>query len=203
MLPALPTGMQSASSRPSRSSSSSNAAVFWPCRRNSLTELTSAIGWRVGELAHQLERGVEVAAQRDHARAVDQRLGELAGRDLAVGDDHGAAQPGLRRVGGGARGGVAGRGADHRLRRRRARAADTAQVMPRSLNEPVGLVALELEVDLGADALRQPLARAPAASSPRRASRPGRSARTAAARGSARSARPTATPLTRTPRRSR
>ena len=47
MLPALPTGMHSASSgrRPS-SSMTSKAAVFWPSRRNGLTLLTSAIGWR-------------------------------------------------------------------------------------------------------------------------------------------------------------
>ena len=45
MLPALPTGMHSASISPS-SSRISNAAVFWPSRRNGLTQLTSAIGWR-------------------------------------------------------------------------------------------------------------------------------------------------------------
>ena len=45
MLPALPTGMQSASSSPI-SSTISNDAVFWPSSRNGLTELTSAIGWR-------------------------------------------------------------------------------------------------------------------------------------------------------------
>ena len=44
-LPALPTGMQSASSSPS-SSRTSNAAVFWPSSRNGLTLLTSPIGWR-------------------------------------------------------------------------------------------------------------------------------------------------------------
>ena len=45
MLPALPTGIDSASSAPS-SSAISNAAVFWPSSRNGLTELTSAIGCR-------------------------------------------------------------------------------------------------------------------------------------------------------------
>ncbi len=44
MLPALPTGMQSASRSESSSSAISNAAVFCPSIRNSLTELTSAIG---------------------------------------------------------------------------------------------------------------------------------------------------------------
>jgi hypothetical protein len=46
------------------------------------------------ELAHERERLVEVAAQRDHARAVHQRLGELAGGDLALRHDHRAGQPG-------------------------------------------------------------------------------------------------------------
>ena len=44
MLPALPTGMQSASQSPSSASWISKAAVFWPSMRNSLTELTSTIG---------------------------------------------------------------------------------------------------------------------------------------------------------------
>ena len=45
-LPALPTGMHSASISPS-SSSSSKLAVFWPSSRNGLTEFTSAIGRRL------------------------------------------------------------------------------------------------------------------------------------------------------------
>ena len=40
MLPALPTGMASTSGAPPRSSQISKAAVFWPSRRNGLTELT-------------------------------------------------------------------------------------------------------------------------------------------------------------------
>ena len=47
----------------------------------------------VGEFTDELERRVEIAAQRDHARAVDERLGELAGRDLAVRDDHAPRRP--------------------------------------------------------------------------------------------------------------
>src|SRR5918996_730429 len=45
MLPALPTGIASASIEPS-SSATSSAAVFWPSSRNGLTEFTSAIGCR-------------------------------------------------------------------------------------------------------------------------------------------------------------
>src|SRR3712207_6891367 len=41
---------------------------------------------------------VEVAAERDDARAVHQRLGELAGGDLALGHDDRAGEPAARRV---------------------------------------------------------------------------------------------------------
>ena len=46
MLPALPTGMHRTSGGSPSWSQTSNAAVFWPSSRYSLTELTSAIGWR-------------------------------------------------------------------------------------------------------------------------------------------------------------
>ncbi len=187
MLPALPTGMQSASQPPSSASRISKAAVFWPSMRNSLTELTSTIGCVVGQLAHERQRLVEVARQRDHAGAVHERLGHLALRDLALGHDHRAGDARARRVGGRARGRVAGRGADHRLgafaHRRRDRAGHAA-VLERARR--VG--ALELQAHRRADHLREHAARAAAASSPPAGSRAGRRPRTAAARGSARSA---------------
>ncbi len=95
-------------------------------------------GVALDEFPHELQRGVEVGLERDHASAVDQRLGELAGGDLALGHDHGAAQARSSRIGGGRGGGVAGRGAHDRLAPSLT-AAETAQVMPRSLKEPVGL----------------------------------------------------------------
>jgi hypothetical protein len=108
------------------------------------------------ELAHEQERLVEVAAQRDHLRAVHQRLGELAGRDLALRHDHRAGQPGARRVGRRARRRVARRRADDRLgalaHGRRHRAGHPAVL------EGAGRVrALELEPHLGARALGHPL----------------------------------------------
>ncbi len=45
MLPALPTGMARISGDRPRSSQTSKAAVFWPSRRNGLTELTRVTGW--------------------------------------------------------------------------------------------------------------------------------------------------------------
>ena len=105
-----------------------------------------------GQLAHERERLVEVAAQRDHARAVHQRLGQLAGGDLAVGHDHGARQAGARGVGGGAGRRVAGRGADHRLGAVAHGGRDRAGHAP--VLERAGRVrALELEPHLGADPL--------------------------------------------------
>ena len=45
MFPALPTGRQCTSGASPSSSTISNAAVFWPCSRSGLTELTSATGY--------------------------------------------------------------------------------------------------------------------------------------------------------------
>ena len=154
MLPALPTGMQSASRPPSRPSWISKAAVFWPSMRYFVDRVHEHDRVRVGELAHERERLVEVAGQRDHARAVDERLGHLALRDLAVGDDHRAGDARARGVRGGARGGVAGGGADHGLRavahRGRDRAGHAA-VLERARR--VG--ALELQAHRRAHQLRE------------------------------------------------
>src|SRR5206468_11256320 len=51
-----------------------------PVRVDRVDELD---GVRLRQLANDLERPVEVPAQRDHARSVNQRLRELADRDLA------------------------------------------------------------------------------------------------------------------------
>ncbi len=115
MLPALPTGMHSASS--------SAVEGLVDLERGRLLAFDAELVDRVdehdrvgvGQLAHERERLVEVALERDHARAVHQRLRHLALRDLALGHDHRAGDARARRVRGGARGGVAGRGADHRL----------------------------------------------------------------------------------------
>ncbi len=154
MLPALPTGMQSASRPPSRSSCISNAAVFWPSMRNSLIELTSTIGCDFDQLANELECLVEIARQRDDPGAVDQCLGHLAFGDLAVGDDHRTGDARARRVSSGAAGGVAGGGANHRLRavaHRRRDGTGHAAILERA-----GWVgALQLEAHAGAHHLRE------------------------------------------------
>ena len=68
----------------------------------------------LGELAGRDEAVVEVAVDLEQARAVRDRLAQLAHRDLAVRDEHGARHAGRRRVGGRRRRRVARRGADHR-----------------------------------------------------------------------------------------
>ena len=107
------------------------------------------------QLAHDPQRVVEVALQGDDPRPVHQSLGELADRDLPLRHDHRPAQAGARRVGRRAGRGVAGRGADHRLRPAPLGARDGdghAAVL-----EGAGRVRpLELEVGAGADPLGEP-----------------------------------------------
>ena len=138
MLPPLPTGSETQSGIPPSCSTTSNAAVFWPSSRYGLTEFRSAIGAALDELSHEPQRVVEVALHRDDARAADLGLGELPARDRALGQDD--RQP------------DAGRGRSMRpptptcclstrtpLVAPSSSAFDTATVIPRSLNDPVGL----------------------------------------------------------------
>ena len=69
-----------------------------------------------GKRPHDGKGGVEGAAHRDHARAMGDRLRELAGRDLPRGEDHGARHARACRVRGGRSGRVAGRCAEDHAR---------------------------------------------------------------------------------------
>src|SRR4051812_1079119 len=95
-LPALPTGMHSASISPS-SSRISKLAVFCPSRRNGLTEFTSAIGRRFASSRTRASAWSKLP-RRAITRAVHERLGELAGGDLALGHDHDALEAAARGV---------------------------------------------------------------------------------------------------------
>ncbi len=104
--------------------------------------------------AAQVEAVVEVALHLQQLRAVNERLRQLAERDLALGHEDRAGQPALGGVGGGARAGVAGARADdglgaglHRLADRHRHAA--------VLERPGRVGALDLEPDLRADQLGQ------------------------------------------------
>ena len=154
MLPALPTGMQSASSSTLERLEDLEGGRLLPFDTVLVDRVDEHDRVRVGELAHELERLVEVARQRDHARAVHQRLGHLALGDPALGHDHGAGDARACGVGGRARGRVAGGGADHRLgafsHRRRDRAGHAAV-----LEGAGGVGALELQAHVGAEHLRE------------------------------------------------
>ena len=152
MLPALPTGMQWTSGASPSTSTISKAPVFWPSMRYGLTELTTVTGARSPSSRTIVERLVEVAADLQHPGAVDQRLGQLAEGDVALGDEHRARQPGPGRVGGGRRRGVAGGRADHRLGALLHRLGDGQGHAP-VLERAGGVEALVLEVDVGADPL--------------------------------------------------
>ena len=154
MLPALPTGMQSASSSPSSSSSSSKAAVFCPSMRNSLTEFTSTIGCVSVSSRTSSSAWSKLPASEITRAPCISVWASLPVAILPSGTITAQVMPGPRGVGGGARGGVAGRGADHRLgalaHRRRDRAGHAAVL------EGAGRVgALELEVDLAPTQLRE------------------------------------------------
>ena len=106
------------------------------------------------QLAGQREAVVEVALDLQQLGAVHERLGELAHRDLALRHEHGAGEPGAGGVGGGARAGVAGGGADDRLRALLDGLADRHRHA--AVLERAGRVgALDLEVDVAAGAAGQ------------------------------------------------
>ena len=168
MLPALPTGMQSASSSPAERLGDLEGGRLLTLDAELVDRVDERDRMLLGDCAHELQSAVEVAADRDHLGAVHQRLSELAHRDLALGHDHDAADPGARGVGGQRRGGVAGRSADHRLgaiaHGGRDRAGHAAV-----LEAPGRVRALDLQPHVGADALGQARRAHAAASSPRRA----------------------------------
>ena len=114
MLPALPTGMQRASSSSGERLIDLEGAGLLALDPELVDRVDQRDRVAGGEPADELQGDVEVAAQRDHPGTVHQRLGQLAGGDLAVGDDHRAAQPGPGGVGGRRGGGVAGGGAHDR-----------------------------------------------------------------------------------------
>ncbi len=90
-LPALPTGMQSASGRAAEVLDDLERRRLLTLEPEGVDRVDERDRVLVAELAHERERLVEVAAQRDDARAVHERLGELARRDAPVGHDHRAA----------------------------------------------------------------------------------------------------------------
>src|SRR4051794_27574011 len=100
----------------------------------------------VAECTHDVEGLVEVPADLDDLRAVDERLRELAERDLALGDHDTTGDAGARGVGRGAGRGVAGRRADDDLGALLYGLGDRHR-HPAVLEGTGGIRALDLEVD--------------------------------------------------------
>ena len=122
----------------------------------------------LGEVAREVERRVEVALDLEHPGAVHEGRRHLAHRDLALGHEDRAREPGLRRVGGGRRRRVAGGGAHDRLRAL-LRCLRDRERHPTVLERPGGVRALVLQPDLGVGVDRQARRSAPTGCRPREA----------------------------------
>ena len=138
MLPALPTGMQSASSSPSSASTSSNAAVFWPSIRNSLTELTSEIGWRLASSRTSRSASSKLPRRATTRAPCISAWASLPVAILPSGTITAPRSP-ARAAYAAADAAVLPVDAQTTASAPSRTAADTAHVIPRSLNEPVGL----------------------------------------------------------------
>ena len=138
MLPALPTGMQWTSGASPSTSTISNGGGLLALDAVRVDELTRPPGSRSASLLASSRQSSKLPSTWSSLRAVDQRLGELAEGDLALRDEHGAGEPGPRRVGGGAAL-VLPVEAQITAFAPSSTALVMAIVMPRSLNEPVGL----------------------------------------------------------------
>ena len=138
-LPALPTGMQSTSgASPPAHRTISNAAVFWPSIRYGFTELTSATG-----CASASSRTTASASSKFPRSATTRAPCTSAWASLPVailpsGTITAPRRP-PGRIGGGADAAVFPVEAQSTASAPSSTAADTATVIPRSLNEPVGL----------------------------------------------------------------
>ena len=157
MLPALPTGMARMSGARPRSSQISKAAVFWPSRRNGLTELTSVTGWSSCSASARTMRSAwsKLPSIATTCAPGHQRLEQLADRDLALRQDDDDLHPGRRAVGRRRGRRVAGRGADDRARAgldRLGDGDDHAAVLERAGR----VLALDLEVQVRAGRAPRP-----------------------------------------------
>ena len=84
MLPALPTGMQCTVGRVAEHVDDLERGRLLALDAHRVHRVDDLDAGPLAELAHDLERVVEVAVHRHDARAVDQRLRELPQRDLAL-----------------------------------------------------------------------------------------------------------------------
>ena len=86
MLPAFPTGMQCAVGRVAERVDDLERGGLLPLDADRVDRVDDLDAGTLPELAHDVERDVEVAVDRHDPRAVDERLRELPERDLAGGE---------------------------------------------------------------------------------------------------------------------
>src|SRR6478736_4101468 len=115
MLPALPTGRQCTSGASPSASTTSNAAVFWPSSRSLLTELTSATGYSAASLRTISRQSSKLPSTWSSLAPCTSACTILPIAILPLGTITAQSRPA------------------------RAAASVTATVIPRSLNDPVGL----------------------------------------------------------------
>src|SRR6266516_891341 len=138
MLPALPTGRQWMSGASPSASTISKAAVFWPCSRSGLTELTSATGYSWESFDARDRQSSKLPSTWSSRAPCTSAWASLPSAILPWGTSTAQVSP--------ARAAYAA--ADALVLPVEAQmiallpcstALDTATVMPRSLNDPVGL----------------------------------------------------------------
>ena len=155
MLPALPTGMKQQVGRVAEGVDDLEGGRLLALDAVRVDGVHERDRVLLADVAREPQGVVEVAADVEDARAVGDRLGQLALRDVAVRDEDVGVEAAVGGVGGGGSAGVAGRGAEDGLGVRLEGLGDGddhAAVFERAR----GVAHLELEVELAAaDALVQ------------------------------------------------
>src|SRR5215472_17108720 len=138
MFPALPTGRQCTSGASPSASTISNAAVFWPSRRSGFTELTRATGWSTASLRASSRQSSKLPSTWSSFAPWTRAWASLPRAILPRGTSTAQVSPALAAYAA-ALALVFPVEAQMTAFAPRAAAMLTATVMPRSLNEPVGL----------------------------------------------------------------
>ena len=135
MFPALPTGMASTSGAFPNWSTTSNARLlaFDSIRIHGVYKRNRMLR---RNLAHNFQRAVKIAFNRNDLRSVNHRLGELAQRNIVVRNDYDTIQSATSGIATAAD--VLPVEAHMMVRLPSSIAFATAMTMPRSLKEPVG-----------------------------------------------------------------
>src|SRR5215475_10422487 len=138
MLPAFPTGRQCTSGASPRASTISKAAVFWPCSRSGFTELTSSTGYSLASLRASSRQSSKLPSTCSSFAPCTSACASFPSAILPRGTRTAHVRP-ARAAYAAALALVLPVEAQMTAVAPRAAAMLTATVMPRSLNDPVGL----------------------------------------------------------------